>query len=291
MKFATIRLILLSICALMISTAKAPAQDAGWHHVHLGATDPTEAAAWYAEHMEGEAKKFAGVMPGAQFGKTILIFMRKRGEFGGSEGSAVDHIGWSFEDLDAKMEQWKEAGIKILSEPRQLGKIKFGFVEDPWGTKIEVMQDPDLYGFHHVHLISPDPAATIDWYAKTFGGEAKRFFILPALKIDGIWLICTPSDGEPLPTSGRSLDHIGFSFPDLDSVVEKMKADGVNITLDPMNLGALRISFLVSPEGARIELVQVAAPEAAEAAAEQSDDAEEVADPSDADDADDADDE
>ncbi len=288
MKFATIRLILTSICALMISTTSALAEDAGWHHVHLGATDPVEAAAWYAEHMEGEAKKFAGVMPGAQFGNTVLIFMRKRGEFGGSEGSAVDHIGWSFEDLDARMAQWKEAGVKVLAEPRQFGKVKFGFVEDPWGTKIEVMQDPDLYGFHHVHLISPDPTETIDWYAKTFGGEAKRFFVLPALKIDGIWLICTPSDGDPTPTSGRSLDHIGFSFPDLDSAVETMKADGVNITLPPTKLGALKISFLVSPEGARIELVESEAPAAA--AADESDEAEEVANPEDSGD-DDTDDE
>ena len=37
----------------------------------------------------------------------------------------VDHIGFSFQDLDAKMTEFKAAGIKVLAEPRQVMDFKF----------------------------------------------------------------------------------------------------------------------------------------------------------------------
>ena len=44
------------------------------------------------------------------------------------------------------------------------GLFKLGFIEDPWGTRIEVVQDPQKLGLHHVHLRAPDPDATLAWY-------------------------------------------------------------------------------------------------------------------------------
>ena len=89
------------------------------------------------------------------------------------------------------------------------------------------MQAPDLLGFHHIHLHSSDVEGTIAWY-------------------------------QEAPTKGRSIDHLGFSTPDLDAAAEALKAKGVTFSLDPMPYRNVRISFIDGLDGVRIEYVQPA---------------------------------
>ena len=118
--------------------------------------DPGEGAQWYSKYMEGEARRTS-----AGFGETTINFFRAEGEFKGSSGSSVDHIGWSCERSGCKDERSSgEAGIRILSQPRSIGSIKYAYIEDQWGTKIEVLQDAGHLGFHHVHIYTTDPETT-----------------------------------------------------------------------------------------------------------------------------------
>ena len=49
-----------------------------------------------------------------------------------SAGSAIDHIGISFANLDEKMKEFQAAGIKIVTPVREVpGLFKLGFIEDP----------------------------------------------------------------------------------------------------------------------------------------------------------------
>jgi len=211
--------------------------------------------------MEGAVAEFAPGSKAAVFGQTWVLFFQRPEGFAGSAGSTIDHVGWSFSDLDAKMKGFEAAGIKILAPARQLGPIKFGFIEDPWGTKIEVMQDPELLGFHHVHLHATDPEAMLQWYVDAFGGEITRYGgFLPAVRYGPMWLIAQRQTEEKAATQGRSIDHIGFSFPDLDAAAETLKAQGVTFTMEPRPFRDLRIAFIEGPSGVRIELVQPAAP-------------------------------
>lgn len=263
----------LSLLALGLAVTAMPVQaevEAGaaeqpvakWHHLHLGASNPAEAAAWYAEHMEGEALK-SGPFDVAKFGESLVVFMRRAGEQEGSSGSSVDHVGWSFPDLEAKMNEFESAGIKIVAPMMSLGRIKFAFIEDPWGTKIEVMQDPDLTGFHHVHLHLTDPAAAQAWYANAFGGEVGRYGgILPAVKFDKMWLIIQKTPEAKAPTMGRSVDHLGWAFDDLDAGIEHLKSLGIEPGSEPIQMGALRFAFVEGDGGVRIEVMQAIEPEA-----------------------------
>jgi lactoylglutathione lyase len=229
---------------------------ADWHHLHLTAEDSKAGAEWYAKHMEGQYEK-NGAFDVAAFGKTSILFFKKGKGFPGSEGSAVDHIGFSFADLDAKMKQLEGEGVKIVAPARSFGKIKFAFVEDPWGTKIEVMQDPDLYGFHHIHLHTGEPMETLKWYADAFGGEITKYMgALPAIRYGDMWLIAMRSKKELAPTKDRSVDHLGWSFPDLDAAAKELKGKGVKFTLGPIPFGSTKIAFIDGPDGVRIELVQ-----------------------------------
>ena len=232
--------------------------DAPYHHLHLTATDATEAATWYAEHMDG---KLARGDTGVDYDTVMVIFFVKE-DFPGSSGSSVDHIGFSFPDLAVKMKSFEAAGIKILSEVRDVrGKFKFAFVEDPWGTKIEVMEDPNQVGLHHIHLKSADPDATFDWYEAAFGGKRDRFAgMLPALRYGSVWLLVQNSgETELTGTTGRAIDHLGWSFPDLDTAAVDLKARGVKFTMEPRPYLNLRIAFIEGPDGVSIELVQPAA--------------------------------
>ena len=232
-------------------------EAADWHHVHLTAPDPGEASAWYAKYLGGEKMERGD---GAQFGDTLLLFFRKQGEFEGSVGTGIDHIGFSFPDLAAKMTEFEEAGIKITQEARDAGgRFKYGFIEDPWGTKIEVMEDSDTLGFHHIHLSSADPAATFDWYISAFGGEKTRYKgMLDAVLYGKVWLLIQRARGEIAPTQGRSVDHIGWSVADLDAAATELKEKGVTFSMDPRPYRNLRISFIEGPDGVRIEFLQLA---------------------------------
>lgn len=233
------------------------AAEAPYHHVHLTATDAPEAAAWYAKHMEGEVVGDGRVA----FDDVLVLFFVKDAGFSGSDGSSVDHIGFSFEDLQAKMMSFEEAGIKVLAPVRDVrGLFKFAFIEDPWGTKIEVMQDPDQTGFHHVHLKGPDPEKIFDWYEMAFGGTRARYKdLLDALLYDDVWLLVQDSGEEAMAaTRGRSIDHLGWSFADLDAAATELKAKGVQFRIEPMPYRDVRIAFIEGPGGVSIELVQPA---------------------------------
>src|SRR5215212_4167935 len=85
----------------------AAAAPATYHHVHLNATDPAAAAKWYADNLGGQAKKI-GFFSAVGFGKITIIFFQAKPGFEGSVGSAVDHIGFSYKDIEAKLKELAE---------------------------------------------------------------------------------------------------------------------------------------------------------------------------------------
>ncbi len=248
-------------CAAMVAglgLLAAPAHAGKWHHLHLSATDTPAAAKWYVDNFGGQAVKFGNLDVAMSGGTTIAFF--KVAENVPSEGSSVDHIGFSVDNTDAAIEKFKAAGVKIVAEPKPLpGGMKYAFIEDPWGTKIEILDDPETKGFHHVHLHSPDPDATIKWYADTFGGEVTKFKnipILPAIKYGNMWLIVQKTAEAKAPTDKRAIDHLGFSFPDLPASMTELKAKNVKVVADVVKTPAITFAFIEGPDGVKIELVQ-----------------------------------
>jgi len=70
--------------------------------------------------------------------------------------------------------------------------IRSAQVMDPWGTMIEVVQDPKKLGFHHITVITPDPPAALAWFAGTFGGKiAKYENSLDGISYGGVWLFAS----------------------------------------------------------------------------------------------------
>jgi catechol 2,3-dioxygenase-like lactoylglutathione lyase family enzyme len=249
-----------ALAAVLLALPGA-ARAADYHHVHLAAPNVAEAVQWYIANIGCTAMTRADA---CQIGTTQLIFANRKPD-AGSQGSGVDHIGFSFADLAAKMRAFEAAGVKIVTPMRDApGLFKLGFIEDPWGTRIEVVEDPEYLGFHHIHLRSADPDAALKWYQNVFGGETdslkKR---LNGLRYGKVWLLIAKADaGQTLAaTQGRSIDHLGFAFPDLDAAAAEMKKKGVVFQTEPRpftNAAGqnMKISFVVGPDDVRIEVVQ-----------------------------------
>src|SRR3984957_20226730 len=158
--------------ALVAFESYAAAQTFPYDHIHLNAPDPAAAANWYEKYFGGRRITEA---PGRlMFGSTRLLFLKKD-DAKPSSGSAIDHVGFSFADLDAKMKEFEAAGVKIVTPAHEVpGLFKLGFVEDPWGTRIEVVQDPELLGLHHIHMRGPNPEENFTWLLAKFGGEKTK---------------------------------------------------------------------------------------------------------------------
>jgi lactoylglutathione lyase len=227
-----------------------------YDHVHFGVPDPAKAVEWYAKYMGGQPGPADEPHDRLLFGKTRFIFL-KTDNPKPSEGSAIDHIGISFADLDAKMKEFQAAGIKIITPPHDVpGLFKLGFIEDPWGAKIEVLQDPETLGFHHVHLRTPDPEAAFTWYLEMFGGQRTKLKgRADALKYGDVWILA--QKGDATPSEGHAIDHIGFQTTmDLSAKAAELKGKGVKFTTDPTPFRDIHISYLEGPAAIKIELLQ-----------------------------------
>ena len=216
-------------------------------HIHLNVPDQAKAVEWYQKNFGGQPMTEAPDR--LMFGDTRLIFLRNaNGQ--PSSGSAIDHLGFSFADLDAKMKEFDAAGVKVVTPVR----------EDPWGTRIEVVQDSAKLGLHHVHLRAPDPTATLAWYKEQFGGTSGKLKDrIDGLTYGGVWILVQRGDASA--SEGHAVDHIGFRTPNLDATAKEFKARNVKFTTEPRPLrlaggATVNFAYIEGPAGAKIELVQ-----------------------------------
>jgi catechol 2,3-dioxygenase-like lactoylglutathione lyase family enzyme len=238
-----------------------PALGVEWDHVHLTATDTLAAAQWYSKHFGSQPSK-AGRFDAIVYGTTVVKFKEGIPNFKGSAGSVVDHIGFSVPDTRTKMKELEQAGVKVIAQPRysDRGDFYYGFVEDPWGTKIEIIDDKDQLGFHHVHLMVPDPNAAAAWFADTFGGKVTLFkglSGLPSIRYGDMWLVMSAAKGEVASNHERSVDHIGWKVPDMEAIVKKLKSQGTKFFVEPQKAGNVILAFVEGPSGVKIEIQQV----------------------------------
>jgi catechol 2,3-dioxygenase-like lactoylglutathione lyase family enzyme len=254
---------MLASCLLGLVIVQTPAfAQTGFRdivdHIHLAVPDQESASAWYHEHFGGET-----MTEGPDrllFGDTRLLFQHNENAQP-SLGSVIDHIGFSVTDIDATLKTLETDGGKIVAPVRDVeGLFKLAFVEDPWGTRIEIVQDPEKVGLHHIHLVASEPAAALAWYTQTFGGRVGKLKgRIDGIDYGGVWILVR--EGESVPSQGHSIDHIGFRPLNVDDTVAALEARDVKVTTEPRPLTlpsgvSMRLAFIEGPQGARIELVQ-----------------------------------
>ena len=266
MSSARIAVVALALASLGATTgvAQAPPPTLPYDHIHLNVPDPAAAANWYESNFGGQ--RITEAPNRLMYGSTRFMFLTKA-DGKPSAGSAIDHVGFSVPDLDATMKKFEAAGVTITTPTREVeGLFKLAFVEDPWGTRIEVVQDPELLGLHHIHMRNPNPEDTFTWLLAKFGGERTKLKgRIDAVKYsaDGfsdMWILVTKGEAEP--SIGHAIDHIGWrSTRALTDTMAELTAKGVEATSQPRPLAlpngpSINFAYVAGPAGARIELVE-----------------------------------
>jgi catechol 2,3-dioxygenase-like lactoylglutathione lyase family enzyme len=142
------------------------------------------------------------------------------------------------------------------------GLYRAGFVFDPWGTRIELVEDGDLLGFHHVHLSAQDPAATLAWYRTVLGGQTGTLKgQLAGARFGNIWVLADRHpQGVPANSRGRSVDHLAFVVPNVQDTAAGLQRQNVAV-IEPVAVlanarSAAKRTLVAAPDNVRVEVVE-----------------------------------
>jgi lactoylglutathione lyase len=121
------------------------------------------------------------------------------------------------------------------------------------------------YTWDHVHIRSPDPEATAQYFERMFGAEIIRTMQQGQPRIDlklggaNIFIaqVATGSNVNPPPTTPyQGLDHFGLAVSGIDAIAADLKAKGAEFTMEPTTIRpGVRVCFIRGPQGVSIELL------------------------------------
>jgi catechol 2,3-dioxygenase-like lactoylglutathione lyase family enzyme len=140
----------------------------------------------------------------------------------------------------------------------------------PASAQLMNKEAPIIVGHYHLNVTSVE--AHKKFWVDTLGGTAMTIGTFDVIKFPDVFLFLNvrPPTG---PTRGTPFDHIGFAVPDVPAMTTKVVANGYGLTVgrepapgetaSPPTAGNYgRFSYLVGPDGVKVELVTNMAPDA-----------------------------
>lgn len=225
-------------------------------HIHLRVSDVDAHKKLWIDALGAQVVKLGRLefyqFPGVQMG---LVPGQPTG---GTDGCAVDHLGFKVKDLAGIKEKLTAAGATVLSENPNTHQM---FVEFPDAIKVEFTEDPAQASpvvHDHIHFAGQSIDEHREWYAKTFGaipGMSRNF---QAADLPGVNLRWKVSETKLAGTKGRAVDHIGFEITNLSEFCQQLEAEGVKFDIPYRSVPqlGLSIAFLTDPWGVYIELTE-----------------------------------
>ena len=136
-----------------------------------------------------------------------------------------------------------------------------------WALMTFVRKGPAVteYSFHHIHHEAADVDVAAAFYVANFGG-----LIIERAKRDGGWEAARVQVGgcvinitdraacEVGLRTFRGFDHIGIHTSDFDDTMSALRANGVNVYVEPFSpRPGVRIAFINGPDDVKIEVLCV----------------------------------
>jgi catechol 2,3-dioxygenase-like lactoylglutathione lyase family enzyme len=131
---------------IKVEFVEVPAQTMpiALHHVHFFNPANTEMQAWYVKTF-GATSRLGGAFPAAILPGVALNFSSSPAPVAGTQGKAVDHIGFEVKNLAEFTKTLEANGVKLTTPYRTVPAlgIAIAFFTDPWGTYIELTEGLD----------------------------------------------------------------------------------------------------------------------------------------------------
>ena len=112
---------------------------------------------------------------------------------------------------------------------------------------------------NHVHLKTRDPEKTAKFYVDTLGAKIVNKNPQGGYRLDLHGLSLNVSDF--LTSQKREqkygMEHIAIDTDELDSIVEKLKAQGIHILEETVVSGGRRVCFFEGPDGVQLEFIEM----------------------------------
>ena len=114
---------------------------------------------------------------------------------------------------------------------------------------------------NHVHLKTRDPEKTAKFYVDTLGAKIVSQAGNGGYRLDlhGLSLNVTKFIEAQTREQKYGMEHIAIDTDELDSVVEKLKGQGINILEQTEISGGRRVCFFEGPDGVQLEFIEMKA--------------------------------
>ncbi len=280
-------LAILSVGAIAFSQESAP-PAAHWHHVHINSTDPARSVRFYTSTFDCEKSRYQDRADAVWAQKSWLLFDKAKSAPPSDIVSAIWHVGWGAEDMKATYDKLLAGGTKFQTPitdisalaGRPPGNFFYAYVDGPDHELIE-LNTANHHHFGHLHLLSADPVAAGEWYAKHLGialrgKQAQKrvyegFPVAPSasLQADNVNILIFPVEYARVSwpalwdarkdfesTRGRAIDHIAFSVDNLGASLDRLRGEGVKILEPVHDVMGVKSAMIEGPDHIAIELVE-----------------------------------
>ena len=268
-----------------------------YHHTRINAVDPAASIQWYKTMFSAVPVKYRGVSDAVLVDRSFILFNKVDEPAPWKLVSGIYHIGWGGIDGPSEFEWRNKKGVEWETPLSTLGNNYFMYAYGPDKEVVEVWTGCEHERFGHVHLFSDDVGAATEWYVKNLNltGPARMAPKPPAAPKDFkanpdnpmeifryLWssqvttendvtinLFATPSADtvnwwsydpidELVASDGRSINHLAFSYRDIEPVCERMKANGVEIVkpIEESKEFGFKSCFVRGPDEVLSEIVE-----------------------------------
>ena len=112
---------------------------------------------------------------------------------------------------------------------------------------------------NHLHLKTRDPEATAKFYVDTLGATIVNKSATGTYRLDlhGLHLNVSQFLDQQKREQKYGMEHIAIDTDELDSVVEKLKGQGIHILEETVVSGGRRVCFFEGPDGVQLEFIEM----------------------------------
>ena len=112
---------------------------------------------------------------------------------------------------------------------------------------------------NHLHLKTHDPEATAKFYVATLGATVVYKSATGTYRLDlhGLALNVSRFLDVQQREQKYGMEHIAIDTDELDTIVEKLKDQGIHILEETVVSGGRRVCFFEGPDGVQLEFIEM----------------------------------